>query len=197
MRLASRRFVLLCALMAALLYAASPHPSSAAFLVKAIFLIIMISLFRLWDDIADAAYDRERGVDRPTTQTGNRVLFAGVLIAGLAGTLLVFIDDPARLATFLALAGALAIVYHAPPFQRLPRAMRVYIMLGKYPVLLYLAGAPLTARAWVAAIIGYLVVAAFDTLDRDEMGRVRFYPHVVGVALAMLLVGALYSKGFE
>lgn len=194
-RLLTGRVGLLCVGMTVLLLVAMREVTPGAFLGCTLLLAAMITVLRLWDDIADADHDRRRGVERVMAQTGRTAIPIVLLGIGIAVVSAFLVDEPPRFATFAVLLVALGLVYHAPVCRSIPRPMRVYLVLGKYPVLLYLAGAPLTVRGWIAATVAYVVIAAYDTWDEEDMRPLRLHPHGVGAGLAMLMIGALYLAG--
>jgi hypothetical protein len=154
----------------------------------AIALALMFPL-RLWDDLEDLPSDRAAHPTRVLSRAQRIAPFRALLAASLSlGAALLSVLDSFlfRLALFGALVVALFIWYRAR--RRLFRGALVgsFVILAKYPVILYLVGDLPVGRgvAWPRALAAALVYASFCVYEILHDPRVR------GERYALSLLGA-------
>ena len=135
--------------------------------------LLLIAQFRLWDDLADRAYDSVHHAARvlPRSQATAWFWMVFVLLALVAAAAITALrGGPAALQIYLGLMVLLALVYHGP--MRLPRFIRVQLVLLKYPTFVVLLVAPgFSFRALLAGAVGYFVLSVLEWYDDSGLRR--------------------------
>lgn len=165
-RLLQWRIALLWLLLVAALLAAEPGLSAAQLIAGAVFLALAVVLLRLWDDLADLPHDRAAHPQRVLVRSAHLGVFRALVAAGLPLLALLLVPDLRRLAIYGALLAVLAWLYHGPGGTRLARPLRTGLVLAKYPVLVFLAGAAPSGRTALVGLLLYALLAAHERLDR-------------------------------
>jgi len=176
------------------LVTAGPVPSVDSFAGQAAFLALATAVLRLWDDLADLSHDRREHPGRVLVASADLSAFVGLVAVGLLALALVLLDERQRLTTYGALLVALGLLYHSPLATALPRGLRGYLVLSKYPVLLFLAGAEPSGRGWLAALGLYAVLAVHEWRD-DRALRAAPFQVALGSATAVALISLLFLTG--
>jgi 4-hydroxybenzoate polyprenyltransferase len=160
-RLCVWRIGALWLLVTALCYAASPSLASREAVVVALLAALLITQFRLWDDIADRDHDRSVHPERVLVNTvfpgvyRLAVVIATMPIAGLIAT---GAAPAIRLAAYALLCLATALIYRAGAGT----TWRNQLVLLKYPVFVLLCVAQVSVKAMLAAAAVYLTVSVYD-----------------------------------
>jgi hypothetical protein len=134
--------------------------------------LVLIAQFRLWDDLADREHDSVHHATRVLSRSQAIPWFwiAFVLLALLAAAIAALRSGLAALQIYLGLIVLLAVVYHVR--VRLPRLIRVQLVLLKYPAFVVLLVAPGFAnRALLAGAVSYLVLSVFEWYDDPGLRR--------------------------
>ncbi len=169
--------------------------SLASLVWQAVFLALAIAALRLWDDLADLDHDRAEHPERVLVRSTHLSLFVALAAAGLLLLALVLLDERQRLAIYAVLLVGLGLLYHTALAGVLPRALRGYLLLSKYPVLLFLAGAQPSSRAWLTALCVYVAVAVYEWRDDSAVRAAPLYQVSLGGAAALVLISALFLTG--
>lgn len=196
-RLLRWRIVGLWALLLLTRLVAAPLPDAASVAPPALFLALALVLLRLWDDLADLEHDRAHHPQRVLVRSANRRAFAAAVALGLLLLVTALAADGRRVVVYGALLAWLGLLYHSGWRTRLPRAAREGLLLVKYPVLVFLAGAGPSRQAWVAGLVLYAVLLVYDWRDDPEL-RTAPWPQVVlggGVGMAVVTWLLLFGGG--
>jgi 4-hydroxybenzoate polyprenyltransferase len=173
---------------------AAASPARLAVLATSVALAMaMVWQFRLWDDLADIAYDRAHHPERILVGTGALRSFRRALVLSalcLAPTL-AMARGTLSVALYAALAAALALAYRC--FDAYPgaRLLRSHLVLAKYPVLVWITAAqPDALRALAIGLGLYLALCVFEIFDDP---RLRGSPNARRLAIAegVALLGML------
>lgn len=184
-------------LLAGLLATAAVLPSPATLATHAALLALAVALLRLWDDLADLSHDRRTHPERVLVAAVDPRPFVALLAIGLLALALAFLDDARRLSIYCGLLAALALLYHGPLRSSFPRPVRAYLVLSKYPVLVFLAGAPPSGRAWLVALCLYAVLGVYEWRDDSELRGAPWPQLFLGSASGAALVSLLFLTGGE
>lgn len=194
-RLLRWRILALWALLVATRLIAAPLPDPESVATPALFLALALVVLRLWDDLADLEYDRSRHPQRMLVRSDNLSMFVAVVVLGLLLMGGAQADDSRRLAVYVALLVWLALLYHSSLGIRVPRTARAVLVLIKYPVLVYLAGADPSRRAGLAALFLYLALLMYEWRDDPEMRAAPRQQILLGGGLGLVLVIGLFLAG--
>ena len=196
-RLLRWRIFALWALLVATWLVATPGYSPIEFAEAAGFLALTMLPLRLWDDLADLDRDRALHPDRVLVTTAHRraFVFVVVLMLGLLVPPLMFFNDTRRFVIYVALLTMLAFIYHARVAAMLHRAIRVYLVLTKYPVLVFLAGSGLSTRAWLAGLSLYAVLGIYEWRDDSALRDGALSKVFMGSALGVAIVSLVFLTG--
>lgn len=133
-------------------------------------LLLLIIGFRLWDDLADRAFDRHQHPERMLVNTDVETItvfyqFAGMLLA-LAVFLLVYNSGTSGVIGLLLLivfiAGVYAVLSALTPY----RTLRNNLILLKYPaILMLLAPKPMAPETALIAGLSYGLLVAYEYYD--------------------------------
>ena len=158
---------------------------------QALFLLVAIFTFRLWDDLADREYDRLRHPDRVIVQARDLRPYIAVVAAGLSLLALALRDDSRHLLAFLGLTAMLAALYHGGVGRILARPARAGLVLVKYPLFVYLLVTP-SRRAWLAGVVLYLLLLVCEWRDDADLRSAAAMPLVLAACAGIAAVSALY-----
>lgn len=199
-RLASPRVLALVALLGAAGAALSAAPTPASVAACALLAGSLVVQFRVWDDLADVAFDRAHHPRRVLAASRNlRPYF--LLVAGLsvlnAGAIAA-LRAPLQLTAYLLLLAAFALLYHRRVWPRGRRVLRNQLVLSKYPVFLYLGTYGAAPRALLGGALAlYLLLTMFD-LSSDKGLRARLTPRarlvIAAAAFALVLAALIWSR---
>lgn len=121
---------------------------------------MFILAFRLWDDLADLAYDRRHHPQRCLVRSVNLKPFHVVqwtLLAGLAG-MVQFLAGDTRTLIFLGLVMTFFAIYHVTKERSSLRSLREILVVAKYPAfILLLAPHPGDSFTLIVALVAYLL----------------------------------------
>lgn len=152
----------------AALTAAAVATSALSFPLLAGLSMGFIAAFRLWDDLADRAYDRVHHPGRVlacTTQL-HRFVFALVATLGLLTLAVAALTDNIRAFALVFLAIAFSALYRLDTTRVLPRGWRNALVLVKYPAfVLVLARDPVGMGAVLAASALFIALAINEACD--------------------------------
>jgi hypothetical protein len=182
-RIVKVRTALLVVLVAGLGFLADPPTGTLQALARIALAALLITQFRLWDDLADRDHDRQRHPERVLARHVGRATHfyaaLGVLSLPIVLLLLSFPNPAWRIAAYGSLALVVAVVYGSQVTAH-GRVMRMGWVLLKYPVFVLLPlAAPTSANALVAAAVVYLVVMLYDwatSPDAEDLRRARRDP---------------------
>ena len=192
-RIARWRIAVLVAALAALAFIAdTPRDAGDAILRVALAALLVLS-FRVWDDLADRAFDGAHHPDRVLARTTTR----GWFWAALAGTAAVTVSalgafgGAASLPVYGGLIVLLAVVYHGPWRMTRERFIRTQLVLLKYPAFIAMLGVSgVTSRTALCGAAGYLLISLQEWHD-DPALRERYRGGRLAVTLAVGLIAAL------
>lgn len=121
---------------------------------------LFILAFRLWDDLADLAYDRQHHPQRCLVRSADVKTFhvaQWTLLAGVAGMVQLFAGST-RALIFLGLVMGLFAIYRATAQRPRLRSLRVILVVAKYPAfILLLALRPGDSFVLIVALAAYLL----------------------------------------
>jgi 4-hydroxybenzoate polyprenyltransferase len=191
-RLMLWRIVALLLLLTATSVAASiAVPSPETLVLQAAFLLLAVSVFRLWDDLADRDFDRVHHPGRVPAESNRLLPYVVAIALGLAVLAFLLRDDLVRVAVLLAYAMILALVYHSAIGRRMSRPLRAGVVLAKYPlfVLLLVATAD---RAWIASVALLLVLAVHEWRSDSDLRRPGALELLAELAPGTLMLATLH-----
>ena len=192
-RIASRRMAALVAALAALaLVADAPRDAGDVLLRTALAALLALS-FRVWDDLADRAFDGARHPDRVLARSTQPGWFWAALAGAAAvsvGALGAF-GGAASLPVYGGLVILLAVVYHGPWRMTRERFIRTQLVLLKYPAFIAMLGVSgVTSRTALCGAAGYLLISLHEWHD-DPALRERYLGGRLAVTFAVGLIAAL------
>ncbi len=193
-RLVRWRMAALWGLLVATRAVAAPD-SLARLAAPALFLALATALLRLWDDLADLAHDRVVAPRRVLVTSADLRPFAAVAGAGLVLLAVMLFADPPRLAVYLGLLVGLGSIYHLRLTAGLPRPTRAALVLVKYPLLVYLAGAGPSTRAALSALGLYAVLLSYEWRDDAALRASPAHQVLLGALLAVTVIGVVLMAG--
>ncbi|MFL6659275.1 MAG: hypothetical protein ACJ8GW_14445 [Massilia sp.] len=159
-----------------LLMGVSHHTSEAALLVT-----LLIAQFRLWDDLADRRHDGHHHPQRVLVTSVHGGYFGMLCVAAAAPVLLLLWGAPVEVAVYVLLCLGIASVYSAD--AALPRLLRAQLVLLKYAVFAWLAGAS------VALGLGlWLALAVYEMYSDATLQTSRCWRALAGAQILGLLV---------
>jgi len=149
--------------------------------------LLLVLLFRLWDDLEDRARDRVEHPERLLARDGRTTPFLvllGAIAAVAAALLATSAHGTPRLATLAALAAVLLGWYRIRARLGAPAVLGAHVVLAKYPVIAWVAvpaaGQP-AAAVLPPLLVVYLALCVHEALhDRRVRGATGG-----GVALAL------------
>jgi 4-hydroxybenzoate polyprenyltransferase len=151
----------------------------------------LVWAFRLWDDLADLAYDRIHHPERKLVSSTTRPSFAaalGIVLAAAVGAL-VLAERPRQALALGLLCAFLAAVYLPWRGRVDRRLMRAHLVLAKYPVFIYVAAVrPVSTTVAMIAGAAYLALCVIEILDDPALRR-TVAARVVATAEAVAFVG--------
>ena len=173
-RLATRRIALLCALLVVLSLVAAPDVEAHVLLLRVLTILVLVVQFRLWDDLADQAYDRAHHPERLLIRTP-RTLFFWLLLAPLSlasGAMVFLLSGEQGLLAYAALVCLLAAVYAMPLPLLKRRPVRAQLVLLKYPAFLVMT-VPCHScpRLAIASLLAYAALTLHEWLDDQQLRR--------------------------
>ncbi len=167
--------MLLIAFLTALSLIADPQIEWHGLLVRALVLLILVIQFRLWDDLADQAYDRLHHPGRLIARISDARPFWVLLapFAVVSGALVVWLSGKQGLMPYIALAGLLFVVYLNPWQVLKHRPVRAQLVLLKYPAFLAMVvPCGFCQRLAIAAFLAYGVLTVHEWLDDRALRQV-------------------------
>ena len=191
-RLLRARVAALWLLVAGALVIAAPGLSPDRVAGAAGFLLLAVAVLRLWDDLADREHDRVLHPERVLTRTTHVGVFAVGVVLGLAVLAATVFPHPSRVMGLIVLVLVLGFLYHGPAKRVMPRAARAFLVIAKYPILVFVAGAPPSQRAWAVTLVLYVVLGVFEWLDDRELKTGSLAPVVWGATSGLLALSALF-----
>lgn len=195
MRLLTWRIAALWLVLLIALLAANGGSLPKELPARAALLAVLIALLRLWDDIADRDHDRDAHPQRTLVRTEYLSWYAVVLCTGLLTTGFSFIDDARRLTAYVALMASLGVLYHGRVGHMLPRPARSLLILSKYPIMVFLAGADASARAWFSAVSLYTALGLYEWWDDRELRGAPTRQVLLGFSLSVVVVSIPMIEG--
>ncbi len=180
-------------------HAIQPFRSGNESILHLTFLFACILQFRIWDDLADLDFDREKHPQRVLGRTPHRLPYwSTVLGVGLFALLFLRVtENDMQAATLYALLLLLTFGIYRVLTNTRYRVFRNHLVLLKYPLLVAIfrhqalgAGDP---RAWTLLGALLLSFAIHEVLDDPELGLGSWSRVVYGLesALLLLLLGLL------
>ena len=171
-RVLNRRVLLLVAVVSGAILAASGPMSMAGTAMVPVLTAVLVAQLRLWDDLADRDYDRTHHPDRLLVRSPHGQAYCILLVASilLVAAALLLHGPPRGLPAYAFLVGMLALLYHTSAGARLPRPLRVSVVLTKYPLLVpVVAAGGLAAHAIWPALALYGLLVAFEWRDDPRL----------------------------
>ena len=192
-RIARWRIAALAAAIAILAFIAQAPRDVEDALSRAVLAALLVASFRIWDDLADRAYDSVHHPTRVLVRSAARgrfwALLAGLAVisacalGALAGTL--------SLSIYAGLIILLAVVYHGPRQLTRERFIRTQLVLLKYPAFVALLTAQgFSGRTILAGAVGYLSLSVYEWRN-DPALRDGHLGRRLAVVLAIGLIAAL------
>jgi hypothetical protein len=166
-RLARRYVVALALLIAIAGVGVAGRADLTALLSTSALALLLVILFRLWDDLADVAHDRAQHPDRVLCNVDDQQPFYWMVAAGLllAALLLVVWRSVPQLYTYVGLVAAVAALYRLTSYGS-GRVARIHLILFKYPIFVYLSStSPELDRAIFVGAGVYFVLAIYEQLS--------------------------------
>jgi hypothetical protein len=142
---------------------------------------LLIAQFRLWDDLADRRHDGRHHPQRVLVSSVHGVHFGMLCVAAALPVLVMLWTAPLQVAVYLLLCLGVASVYSAD--TALPRLLRAQLVLLKYAVFAWLAGAS------VALGMGlWLALAVYEMCSDATLQTSRCWRALAGAQILGLLV---------
>ena len=169
-------------------------------LIDMLLAALLLTQFRIWDDLADVPLDRRSKPNRTLCNTSHRGVFRLIVIVLAAATASLVANTSDR--TAFPLLGGLTLLmicwYWFPPRSSW-RGLNYHIVLLKYPVFILLIDsrrAPLSGDTTILqTIIGvYLLLCVFEVCH-DRMLRQRTRFRLVAGVEACLLLCVAFTTG--
>jgi heme O synthase-like polyprenyltransferase len=147
--------------------------------------LVLVMMFRVWDDLEDRAVDLRRHRDRVMVSSGRFAPFVALMVAlailGVGSVSLLPEPAPRMIALVIA-AGVVCAWYGARPMEHWNPIVGGLVVLAKYPLIAY-AVAPvlptsvLQPRPFLVLLALYVLIYAYECVDDRELRhafRVRF-----------------------
>lgn len=192
-RIAQGRVAALIAALAALAFVAEAPRGVGDGLLRTALAALLVVSFRVWDDLADRAFDAVHHPDRVLARSAALGWFWAMLAGAVAITVggLAAFGGAASLSIYAGLIVLLAVVYHGPLKLTRERFIRAQLVLLKYPAFIAMLGASgVTSRTTLCAAAGYLLISLHDWRD-DPAPRERYRGGRIAVILAVGFVAAV------
>lgn len=145
--------------------------------LTALHALVLVVMFRVWDDLEDRAADVKRHRDRVLVNTRRFapfvVLMVALAIVGVGSVAL--LPDPApRMLALVIAAGVVCTWYGARPAENWNPVVGSHVVLAKYPLIAYaiapaLPGSVLQLRPLSVLLALYLVICVYEYLDDREL----------------------------
>lgn len=191
-RLIRMRIALLWLLLvAATVISAAAVPPPIVLAQQAGFLLVAIVVFRLWDDLADRAYDRRHHPERVLASISKPWPFVLAELLGLVLLLVMLRHDLARLAVLLLYVALMSEIYHGKYGRLVIRPLRVGLVLAKYPLFVFLLVSP-SIRAWLAGIGLLAILGIYEWRSDAGLREAPPLQLIAAAASAAAIVSALY-----
>lgn len=155
------------------------------------FLLAAILVFRLWDDLADLAYDQLHHPDRVLHRTNNLWPFIMAVVAGLVLLALMLENTVTRLLTFLLFVVSMMFLYHTAAGKKITRPLRTGLVLAKYPLFLFLVVAH-TSRSWLVGLVLFITLWVYEWRSDRELRNARPRLLVAGAAAGASFLSVLH-----
>lgn len=192
-RVAQRRVAALVAALAALAFIAEVPRDVGDGLLRTALAALLVVSFRIWDDLADRAFDATHHPGRVLARSTALKWFWGTLAGAAAITVggLAAFGGAASLPIYAGLIALLAVVYHGPWQLTRERFIRAQLVLLKYPAFIAMLGVSgVTSRTMLCAAAGYLLISLHEWRD-DPAPRERYRGGRLAVVLAIGLIAAV------
>ena len=162
-------------------------------LLRAGLALLLIAQFRVWDDLADRAYDSAHHPARVLARSATTARF-WALFATLSAGAVFAVGKAGSIAAISILAGLMALlaaVYHGPWHFPRDRFVRSQAVLLKYPafIVLLTASGP-SRRAILGGAIVYLLLSVYEWRDDPATRATRAGGRIL-VLLAVAVVVAV------
>jgi hypothetical protein len=144
--------------------------------------LVLVVMFRVWDDLEDRPFDLDRHPDRVMVNTMRFAPFA-VLMASLAivgvGSVALLRDAPSRILALAIAAGTACVWYGARPIDHRHPVVGSHIVLVKYPLIAYAAApslpsSPLHTRPLLVLLALYVLICIYEYADDRELRHAAF-----------------------
>ncbi len=192
-RIARWRIAALAAAIAALAFIAEAPRGVEDALSRAVLAALLVVSFRIWDDLADRAYDSAHHPSRVLVRSAAVgwfwALFAG--LAAISACAVGAFGGPLSLSIYAGSIVLLAVVYHGPRRLTRDRFVRTQLVLLKYPAFIALLTAQgFSGRTVLAGAVGYLSLSVYEWRD-DPALRGGYLGGRLAVVFAIGLIAAL------
>ena len=184
-RLPMRELVPLAVFLGAAGLGATAPAQVSSSIMAVILAMTLILQFRIWDDIADRDQDRVNHPGRVISIAKNInpvITFSGILFS-INGLVLVWLHSSAlKPMVYLALCIFILAWYRFRPVRFATSLLNSYLVLLKYPVIVWLIVATTTApdRILYCLLSVYLIFLIFEVLDDREL------QHFPGARLSLI-----------
>lgn len=159
--------------------------------------IVLISMFRLWDDLADLRQDRIEHPDRVLSVTAHEKSFHRFCML-LGATTLVLLLSSGNLQTsigFAALTILFALFYRRP--WRAGVRLRYHLLILKYPCFVLLISTrdnrPIDSSRLILALLVYLLLCIYEVLHDPSLRSDARCRLIAGIELASAAGLAVFS----
>lgn len=158
--------------------------------VNAIVALMLLTQFRLWDDLVDANRDRSLHPQRVLAASGDRRVFvAACIVLAVSNACALHALAGITTVTGFVILNALLAAWYAGHSMR--GIVHLHVLLLKYPAFVGLLGAPAWTRSTLAgATAVYTAICLFDLRDRTALrtGVLNGLYALHGLALVVLAV---------
>lgn len=192
-RIAGWRIAVLVMAIAALACVAEAPRGAADVLLRTILAALLVASFRIWDDLADRAYDSVHHPARVLVRSAAAGWFWALLagLAAISACALAAFGGALSLPIYAGLIVLLAVVYHGPRQLTRDRFIQTQLVLLKYPAFIALLTAQgFSGRTILAGAVGYLLMSVCEWRD-DPALRERSLGGQLAVVFAIGLIAAL------
>lgn len=190
-RLVTARIAALAALLTVVSVWISTSQSPYDFGKTALLVCLLISQFRLWDDLADYDFDRLHHPDRilvTSHDTGSYwVLFLSLSLVSAAW--IGILQPLPQLVLYVLLVAGFAVIYRRKRWDGQWRLVRTQVVLIKYPVFLYLcSNNAALGRLGIGGIALYLLLSIIDLLSDNTLRATSARRWLLSIEISALIV---------
>lgn len=146
-------------------------------LLAAVRALVLVVMFRVWDDLEDRAVDLRRHRDRVMVSSGRFTPFVALMVSlaivGVGSVSLLPEPAPRMIALVIA-AGVVCAWYGARPLENWNPIVGGLVVLAKYPLIAYAVAPALPAsvlqpRPLLVLLALYLLIYAYECVDDREL----------------------------